>query len=89
MHAILHTVEMPRAEERLMPVELFNAIDTLESMVLHGHASPSGHSSPPQLAEWMSTIAAFGAHYHLDAVRGPIVIDSAIYGETVGRFNNS
>ena len=74
MHAIFHTVEMPLAEERWMPVELFEAIDTLESVVLHGHPSP------PRLSEWAGVIRKFGAYYQL-AGRGPIVVDPAIYHE--------
>lgn len=88
MHIIFGTVEMPRAEERWMPVELFDAIDTLESMVLFGHPSPAGHSSPPRLAEWAGVIRQFGAHYQL-AGRGPIVVDPAVYREVAGRYRGA
>jgi hypothetical protein len=88
MHAVFHTVEMPRAEERWMPVELFDAIDTLENMVLHGHPSPSGQRSPPQLAEWVGVIREFGAHYQL-AGRGTIAVDPAIYREVAARYRGA
>jgi hypothetical protein len=88
MLTIFHTIEMPRAEERWMPVELFNAIDTLESMVLYGHPSPYGHSSPPRLAEWAGEIRQFGAHYQL-AGRGPIAVDPAIYYEVATRYGEA
>jgi hypothetical protein len=88
MHAIFHTVEMPWAEERWMRVELFDAIDTLEGMVLHGQRSPAGHSSPPRLAEWAGVIRDFGEHYQL-AGRGPIAVDPAIYGEVAARYSGA
>jgi hypothetical protein len=82
MHVIFHTVEMPRGEERWMPVELFDAIDTLESIVLHGHPRP------PRLAEWVGVIREFGAHYHL-AGCGPIAVDPAIYREVFARYSGA
>jgi hypothetical protein len=85
MHAVFHTVEMPLAEERRMPVQLFDAIDTLESMFLHGHLSPAGHSSPPRLADWAGVIREFGAHYHLNG-RGPIAVDPTSYREVAARY---
>jgi hypothetical protein len=85
MHAILNTIEMPRCEGRLIPYNLFNDMDTLESMVLHGHSSPYGHSSPPCLAEWSGLIREFGEYYHL-AGSGPIAVDSAIYREVAKRY---
>lgn len=88
MHAIFHTIEMPQAEERWMPVELFDAIDTLEGMVLHGRRSPAGHTSPPRLAEWTGVIHDFGAHYRL-AGRGPLPVDPAIYREVAARYNRA
>lgn len=82
MQVIFHTVEMLRAEERWMPVELFDAIDTLESMVLHG--SPT----PPRLAEWSETICKFGTHYQL-AGCGPIAINPSIYREVAERYGEA
>jgi hypothetical protein len=88
MHVILETIEMPQCEGRLIPCDLFDAIDTLESMVLHGHPSPSGHSRPPRLAEWAGVIRAFGAYYCL-AGCGPIAVDPAIYRELESRYNGA
>ncbi len=88
MHAIFHTVEMPRAEERWMPVELFDAIDTLESMVLHGLPSSTGQPVPPRLAEWTGVIRKFGKHYQL-AGRGPIAVDPDIYHEVAVRYSGA
>ena len=86
MHIIFHTVEMLRAEERSMPGALFDAIDTLESMVLHSHPGSSGHSSPSRLAEWAGVIREFGAHYNL-AGYGSIAVDPAIYRELAARYS--
>jgi hypothetical protein len=85
MQLILETIEMPRCEGRLIPYNLFDDIDTLESMVLHGHASPYGHSSPPRLAEWMEVIREFGRYYDLSG-QGPIAVDSKIYHEFAARY---
>lgn len=82
MRAIFHTIEMPRAEERWMPVELFDAIDTLEGMVLYGQPSLA------RLAEWEGVIRQFGAHYQL-AGHGPIVVDSGIYWEMAARYRGA
>jgi hypothetical protein len=74
MHAILETIEMSRCEGRLIPVALFDAIDTLESMVLHSHRSPAGHSRPPRLAEWLGVIRDFGDIISwLATVRSPLI----------------
>ena len=86
MHTIFHTIEMPRAEERWMPVEIFDAIDTLEGMVLYGQRSPSGHTRLPRLAEWEGVICEFGAHYQL-AGSGPIAVDQDIYRKEVARYH--
>jgi hypothetical protein len=85
MHAILDTIEMPRCEGRLIPYNLFNDIDTLESMLLHGHPSPYGHTFPPRLAEWSAAIREFGRYYLLDEI-GPIVVDPEIYRELATRY---
>jgi hypothetical protein len=79
MHVIFDTIEMPRCEGRLMPINLFDAIDTLESVVLHGHRGP------PRLAEWSGVIREFGGYYDL-AGDGPIVVDPAIYREAAARY---
>ena len=88
MHTIFHTIEMPRAEERWMPVEIFDAIDTLAGMVLHGQRSPSGHTLPPRLAEWEGVIREFGSHYQL-AGSGPIPVDPDFYRKEVARYSRS
>jgi hypothetical protein len=85
MHVILETIERPRCEGRLMPGELFDAIDTLESMVLYGRPSPSGHSGLPRLAEWWGVVREFGEYYRL-AGGGPIGVDPAIYREFAARY---
>lgn len=79
MHAILDTVEMPRCEGRLIPVHLFDAIDTLESMVCHGLPTP------PRLADWVGVIREFGEYYGLAGV-GPIAVDPVLWREVVSRF---
>jgi hypothetical protein len=86
MQLIFHTVEMRIAEERLMPIDIFDDMDTLDGMVLHGQHSPSGHSSPPRLSEWLALIRRFGNYYRLD---GPIVVAPTIYAQQAARYNQS
>ncbi len=74
MHAILDTVEMPRCEGRLLPVKLFDAIDTLASLVRHGPR--------PRLAEWAGVISEFGSYYDL-AGAGPIGVEPAYWRQAV------
>jgi hypothetical protein len=88
MHVILEIIETPRCEGRLIPRDLFDAIDTLESMVLHGHPSQSGHHSPPRLAEWGSVIRKFGEYYHLAGV-GPITVDRTVYAEVAAQYRGA
>jgi hypothetical protein len=85
MQVILGTIERPCCEDRLLPVALFDAIDTLESMVLYGHPSPSGHSSPPRLTEWMGVVREFGEYYQLTGA-SLIAVDPAIYREVEARY---
>jgi hypothetical protein len=82
MHLILGTIEMPRCEERLLPVAIFDRMDTLESMVLHGHG---GY---PRLSEWSDLISEFGEYYGLEG-QGPITVVPAIYREVGARFARS
>lgn len=88
MHVILDTIENPRCEGRLMPVNLFYDIDTLEGMVLYAQVSPYGHSSPPILDEWSSVIQDFGAYYHLYGT-GPINVDHEICRDVMTRYNKA
>ncbi len=74
MHAILDTVDMPRCEGRLIPTKLFDAIDTLQSMVVNGLPSPTGQPTQPRLAEWADTVREFGVYYGLAGAR-PIAVD--------------
>ncbi len=76
---------MPRCEGRLIPLGLFNDIDTLESMVAHGHPSPYGHSSPPWLAEWAGVILEFGRYYGL-AGAGPIAVELEYWRAAAARL---
>jgi hypothetical protein len=85
MHVILHTIEMPRAEERWLPVELFDSIDSLESMILDGHPSSVGENGPPRLSEWTRVIRQFGDHYQLTG-QGPIIVNPFIYHEAANRY---
>ena len=82
MRVILGTIEMPRCEGRLIPVKLFDDIDRLESMVLHGQPSPT------RLAEWEAVIREFGAYYHLDGSE-PIVVDPVIHREAAARYSGA
>lgn len=74
MHAILSTIEMPRCEGRLLPIDIFDRMDTLESMVLHGHGGS------PRLSEWSVLIDEFGEYYGLNT-QGPIAVNAAIFRE--------
>jgi hypothetical protein len=84
MEAILETVERPQCEGRLTPSRLFDAIDTLGSM-LEGHPSPAGHRSPPQLADWKDVICEFGRYYQLSGA-GPICVDATAWKEISQRY---
>ncbi|HEY1188033.1 MAG TPA: hypothetical protein VGE74_10270 [Gemmata sp.] len=76
MHAILNTVEMLRCEGRLLPVRLFDAIDTLAGLVRHG--------PQPRLADWASIISEFGAYYGLaGAGAGPIAVEPACWRQAL------
>lgn len=79
MHVILETIEIPRCEGRHIPIPLFDDIDTLESMVLHGVPRR------PQLNEWASVIREFGEYYSLHG-NGPIVVDAACYHPRASRY---
>ena len=77
MHAILDTVEMPRCEGRLLPRDLFDAIDTLESLVVHGPR--------PRLSDWTGVISEFGAYYGL-AGSGPITVGLDYWQDAASRL---
>lgn len=74
MHAILNTVEMLRCEGRLLPVELFDAIDTLADRMRHGPL--------PRLEEWSSVISDFGSHYGLNE-SGPINVEAVCWEQAI------
>ena len=77
MHAIMGTIEQSRCEGRLLPLDLFDGIDTLESRVFHGPI--------PQLAGWVELIIDFGSYYGLDGT-SPLVVDPAVWQMTEKRF---
>ncbi|MDP1798162.1 MAG: hypothetical protein Q8K78_11795 [Planctomycetaceae bacterium] len=85
MHAIFHTIEMPRAEERWMPVELFDEIDTLEGLVLHNDSGRLTLPNSPRLTDWEKVITEFGVHYDLVG-HGAISIDPGIYRDIAVRY---
>jgi hypothetical protein len=78
MHAILRTIEMSRCEGRLLPRDIFDRMDTLESLVLHGPR--------PRLLDWSGLIAEFGEYYRL-AGAGPIPVDPAGFTELRARYS--
>ncbi len=88
MHVILQTIEMPRCEGRLIPANIFDEMDTLESMVLQGFGSPSGHRSPPILEEWLALIEEFGEYYQLTG-SDPITVEASIYRDLATRYDTS
>jgi hypothetical protein len=77
MHIILGTIEQNRCEGRVLPRELFDRMDTLESLLFHGPT--------PHLAEWVGLISDFGDHYAFDG-RSSVVIAPAEYQDTCRRF---
>ena len=77
MHAILDTIEMPRCEGRLIPRDIFDKMDTLESDVLHG--------PKPKLSDWMDLIAEFGSYYGLEGT-GPIPVDLDLFEKLQSRY---
>ena len=78
MHAILHTIEMPRCEGRLLPLQIFDRMDALESAVLHG--------PQPRLSDWSDLISEIGEYYGL-AGTGPIPVDSAEFNKLRERYS--
>lgn len=79
MSAILDTIERPRCEGRLLPVKLFDAIDTLTSDL------QSSGDHPPRLTNWAETIREFGEYYALTE-SGPILVDPVYWREANMRF---
>jgi hypothetical protein len=79
MEVIFDTIEMPRCEGRLMPRDIFDRMDTLASMVLHGHGGM------PRLADWAGLISDFGEYYDL-AGEGPIAVEETYYHEHATRY---
>jgi hypothetical protein len=80
MQVILGTIEMPRCEGRLLPTDLFDRMDTLESHLFHGPGTP-------HLSEWEPLVREFGDHYGLDG-DGPIAVDATIFRETSARYGS-
>lgn len=77
MQVILDTIEMPRCEGRLIPVRIFDRMDTLESLILHG-----GH---PRLSDWSDLVREFGEYYGLAEVSS-IAVDRESYREVSQRY---
>ena len=82
MEVILETIEMPRCEGRLMPREIFDRLDTLASMVIHGHGGA------PRLADWPGLISDFGQYYDLDG-EGAIAVEESYYRKHVTQYANA
>lgn len=78
MQLILDTIEMPRCEGRLLPVDLFNRMDTLESRLFHGPGTP-------RLSEWEALLREFGDYYELNSA-GAIAVDPSIFREISARY---
>ena len=72
MHLILDSIEFIRCEGRLLPRDIFDAIDTLESRLQF--------NTDNHLKDWIEWIEKFGAYYDLDG-KTPIIIDSRSYEE--------
>ncbi len=79
MEVIFDTIEMPRCEGRLMPRDIFDQLDTLASMVIHGHGGA------PRLADWAGLISDFGEYYDLDG-EGPIAVEETYYRDHATRY---
>jgi len=65
MHLILDTIEYARCEGRLINLDIFNSIDSMESELRHGRDN--------QLSDWEEAITQFADYYQLDG-QGPIEI---------------
>ena len=75
---ILDTIEMPRCEGRLLPADLFDRMDTLESRLFHGPGTP-------RLSEWEALIREFSYYYELNG-DSAIAVDPSIFRETSARY---
>ncbi|MCE9548088.1 MAG: hypothetical protein K8T25_21655 [Planctomycetia bacterium] len=82
MDVILDTIEMPRCEGRLLPTGIFDRMDTLMSMIIHGHGGT------PKLTDWTGLITEFGEYYGL-AGDGPIDVDLDTYRAAMASFKLS
>lgn len=58
MHMILEEIEFSRCEGRMINLDIFDPIDTMESDLRHG----KNH----RLSDWLETIEKFGDYYNLD-----------------------
>jgi hypothetical protein len=67
MGMILDSIEFPRCEGRLINLEIFNPIDTLESDLQHREEN--------HLVDWLHAIRRFGEYYSLDG-NEPITVSS-------------
>lgn len=72
MRVLLESVENERCEGRLLPVHLFDQVDTLEDLVLHRREGGA------RLSDWFDLIEEFGVHYGLIG-RKAIPVDSASF----------
>lgn len=80
MHVIMDSIEFSRAEGRLLPRDLFDAIDTLESDLRH-----KGSNS---LRQWSDWIIKFGDYYELDG-SGPIRLRPESFADSAKQFGRA
>lgn len=72
MHLVLDTIEFARCEGRLINMDIFDPIDTLECELRH--------SQDNHLSDWLDTIARFADYYQLDGSTPIEITQHAIDG---------
>lgn len=78
MQVILQTIEMPRCEGRLLPIEIFDRMDDLECKFFHGPTT--------SLEDCLELIHDFGMHYDLEANGNSIPVNRTEFKSERSRY---
>src|SRR5690242_9911685 len=61
MSVVMASLEQPRCEGRLLPLDIFDAIEALDAAIFHG----KGY----RIEDWLPLVARFGEYYSLDGTK--------------------